>query len=142
MRETKNIFLKYYVISLIPHGIDEKELEEGEMWLYRLILRNPLMENVSNHKVLRKMETKWRLYTQSERPSWNFWTIKECFQDLTFTRYIESKKERRRQQVTYITNVWIDCETESRILDNGTKFTKGCKRLESDDYHHSQSNGT
>lgn len=31
---------------------------------------------------------------------------KECLRNLTFSRYIEPKKERRRQRVTYITNLW------------------------------------
>lgn len=78
------------------------KLERAEMWLYKKMLRKPLMEGVKNMEVLKIILTKiTHIHIQKEAEPFPEYKIrKEDSENSTLTEYIEQSRDRRSHRPT------------------------------------------
>ena len=129
--DTKLQIIQTYVISTLLYACESwtldaecrKRLEAFEMWIYRRLLKIPWTAKVSNVKVLEKMGKEREMIDIIRKRQMKFfghvWRQKGV-EHLVVSGYIEGKRARGRQRLTFLTGL----RQHTSTITTNTAYTR------------------
>ena len=83
------------------------------MWMHRRMMQSSFMQHMSNEEMLRKVEADRSLIKDIRKRELEFLghiVRKDCMENLCITGFVEGKRSRSRQRITFLDslNKWMN----------------------------------